>query len=162
MRKVIIMSGIPGAGKSFEMKKQKDKYYLRDIGVVSADNYFMVDGEYRFDPSKLGNAHGNCLRSFISNILEETREIIIVDNTSSTCEELAPYIAIAMAYGYEVEVMTIMCANEEEVARCHARNTHGVPLRGALAMHQRLLKRVPPLHWSPQFDVSWTQLSPIF
>lgn len=145
--KVIILSGCSGSGKSTFADQLR-----KDIGVslttlCSADNYFMVNGEYRFDASKLTEAHGACLRSFVmaiggdSSILRH--ETIIVDNTNTTVEEIAPYYALAQAYGYEVELHTFHV--KPEVAA--ARNTHGVPLVACEAMTRRIILRELPRFW---------------
>jgi adenylate kinase family enzyme len=47
------MRGIPGSGKSTTAKK-----LAGETGKIhSTDNYFMVDGEYKFDPSKIREYH---------------------------------------------------------------------------------------------------------
>ena len=60
MRRVIIMRGLPGSGKSTEAKS-----YILTHGavVVSADDFFMVAGKYRYNPAKIGDAHVACMRA---------------------------------------------------------------------------------------------------
>lgn len=116
MKRVIIFRGLPGSGKSTLAKK---------LGgfVVSADDYFMVDGVYRFDPSKLGEAHIACMRNFLYACGVDM-PLIAVDNTNTTLMELNPYRLVALAHGYEVEVHRVIC--NPEVA--FKRGTHNVPL----------------------------------
>jgi adenylate kinase len=51
---VVVMSGVSGSGKS----TYAEKLLEQSQGVkVSTDHFFMVGNEYKFDPSKLGEAH---------------------------------------------------------------------------------------------------------
>ena len=131
MQKVYIFSGLPGSGKTSIIRR--DHAYAV---VVSADHYFERDGEYRFEPSRLPDAHALCMRRFVNALILGTSEIV-VDNTNCTTVEIAPYAAVALAYGYEVQIVTVEC--EPHVA--HARNIHGVPLATVLAMSERLDRR---------------------
>lgn len=144
MRQVKILSGVSGSGKSTTARKLRNALepgtYCK---VVSADDYFMVDGEYKFDPSKLSDAHGACFRDFIHTVSKGTPEydLVIVDNTNTTAVEISPYILGAQAYGWEVEVLTVMCETDDDVLACAARNTHNVPVGGIWGQHRRLCRR---------------------
>lgn len=137
--RVIIMCGIPGSGKSTYIEKN----CLRAI-TASADSYFAANGG--FNPAKLGLAHGKCLRDFIETIQDSEfqHSDIVVDNTNTTTEEIAPYVALALAYGLEVEVIVLV--GSVEIA--HKRNVHGVSLQTCQAMHERIRAMVFPRHWS--------------
>lgn len=117
MNKVTIMRGIPGSGKST---------WIRDNVhglVVSADEYFSsADGSYKFDPTLLPAAHNDCLKRFLSNVYAG-RESIVVDNTNIRTYEIAPYYRLAEVYGYEVEVIWLVCAPSLAIKR----GIHGVP-----------------------------------
>lgn len=143
--RVIIMSGISGAGKDTYIKGVHPT-----AQVVSADHFFMVGGEYRFDPTKLGYAHASCMRDFITKC-QKTNDAqvmlgrhsghIIVNNTNTTTEEIAPYYSVAKAFGAEVTLLTLHC--DPEIAA--KRNVHGVPLQAIRAMAQRIAdRRIPP------------------
>ena len=126
--KVIILRGIPGSGKSTESKKYPDAY------IVSADHYFIgSDGIYRFDISKIAAAHGQCKGRFTS-ALKAKKPLIIVDNTNTTAKEFKFYIDEARAYGYEVEIVRILC--DPEVAL--KRGVHNVPKDTVIKMAGRL------------------------
>lgn len=144
MSKVFIYCGIPGAGKSTIVANRHGAM----ANVCSSDLYFMEFDRatdalvYKFDASKLGEAHGQCLRFFITEVHNGEAEII-VDNTNTTIAEIAPYVAIAQAYSYDVEVITVLCEPE----KAHARNVHGVPLEAIKAMAERLERRDMPPWW---------------
>jgi predicted kinase len=129
--KVVILRGMSGAGKSTYAKKNYPNAY-----VVSADTYHMVDGEYRFDPANAGKAHAQCLRGFTAFIVNKhgTEDQIVVDNTNTTVAEVAPYAALALAYGCELEIVTL----DTPFDKAHGRNVHSVPLNVAKAQWERL------------------------
>lgn len=123
---ISILRGISGAGKSTWAEAAR-----RENGalVLSADKFFVgQDGVYRFDASLLAEAHGQCLRQYIESM---GRPHIIVDNTNLTIAEVAPYIAAALAYRRQVEVLDF----HVDVALAIERNVHGVG-RAALVRMQ--------------------------
>lgn len=152
MRKVIIMSGVSGSGKSTQaMKAFKGEFgRATTIAVVSADTFFMKGGVYNFDPSKLSLAHGECFKDFITHLRNDT-DLVVVDNTNTTAVEVSPYILGAQAWGYEVEVLTVMCESEDDLKAAAARNSHGVPLAGVMAQHKRLCERELMPWWKNTF-----------
>jgi predicted kinase len=145
MRKVIVLSGVSGSGKSTYTKSLVGE--AERLSVCSADHYFMSDGVYKFDPSKLSDAHGACFRDFLASLQINT-DMVVVDNTNTSAVEIAPYILGAQAFGYEVEVHTLMCETEDDVKVCAARNAHGVPFQGVMAQHKRLQERQLPPWWT--------------
>lgn len=144
--RVVIMSGISGSGKSTYIKNRFGNDTLAFI--CSADHYFLDShGNYKFDVSKLSRAHGECLKQFshyMRNFHRSEGVTIIVDNTNTTTEEIAPYYAFAAAYEAEIEHVTLHCGYEPAAKR----NAHGVPLSACKAMADRLSRlRLPPF-WS--------------
>lgn len=127
--KVVLMVGVSGSGKSTFAYRE-----YPDAVVSSANHYFLDDGGvYRFDPTKLGEAHGACLRSFVSAV-QSGAPCVVVDNTNTTLVELAPYVSLARAYGYSVEVVRVRC----NVGVATGRNTHGVGAGTVQGMHDRI------------------------
>lgn len=141
MNHVKILSGVSGCGKS----TLASKLFAPDKGayetIISADDFFMVNDEYKFDPSKLSEAHGACFRDFIRYLNEDYCGLIVVDNTNTTAVEIAPYILGAQAYGWDVEIITLTCQTDDDVKVCAARNSHGVPFATVMAQHRRLCDR---------------------
>lgn len=140
-----IMVGCSGSGKSTYINTHWPR-----AKVVSSDHFFMVDGEYRFDPTKLGQSHGACLRNYIYAIQQGMAPdgfdgVLAVDNTNTTMQELAPYCAIAASYGIPFEVVVL----DVPPAVAAPRNAHGVPERGVERQYSRMqgmLKNLPS-HW---------------
>lgn len=145
MSKVIILSGVSGAGKSSFVPSD----VTGEAEVVSADHFFLVKGEYRFDPSKLADAHAECFRRYISALIAGVtlgRNAVIVDNTNTTAVEIAPYVLGAQAYGYSPKIITVNVP-ESALEACAARNRHGVSLQGIRAQWERLQARQLPPWW---------------
>jgi predicted kinase len=115
--KVYILRGISGSGKSTWARGN-----CRQAWIVSADSHFTHEGKYKFNPAELPKAHAHCLQNFIDHCLKHWGDVI-VDNTNCTIAEVAPYVAIAQAYGHEVEVHEFRAL----VGTAAAENVHSVP-----------------------------------
>lgn len=147
MNQVLICRGFPGCGKSYWAKKNHPGAL-----VVSADSYFkQADGSWRFDPTKLGEAHAQCFHSFISG-MRSGEATIVVDNTGTEAYELAPYVLGAAAHGYLTRIVEFrppeFMSFHEWAWRCFKANTHGVP---RLA-HERMVRKFQdaelPFFWT--------------
>ena len=93
MKTLILLRGLPGSGKST---------FAKTLGGIhiEADHYFMKDGEYKFDASKLKQAHEYCRTSTEGWMVEGHN--IVVSNTFTTSKEMQPYYELAEKYGYQV------------------------------------------------------------
>ena len=119
MKNLYLLRGIPGAGKSTLAKQLGDAHF-------EADSYFMIDGEYQFDPTKLRKAHEWCqgqvelamIQNHVTYGLDSSD--IVVSNTFTQEWELQPYYELAIKYGYYVT--SIIVEN-----RHGGTNKHGVP-----------------------------------
>ena len=126
------MSGIPGSGKSTCAKTLKDWHDTPNSVICSADDYFMVNGVYKFDAADLFHAHKWCQSKF-KQALEDGTEVIIVDNTNVNYQQIKTYYDMFTdaQYLYEhssinmVRPDTSWCFDAEE---CFKRNAHSVPL----------------------------------
>lgn len=150
--KVLILRGVQGSGKSHFVDvyfKNEDLWFTVVFTVVvSADHHFMKDGVYKFDISKLGEAHAACMRTFLEWMATKTVDILLVDNTNVTAWEIAPYVLVAQAFSCEVAVLTIHC--DPKVAA--ARNLHGVPEEVVIRKHEQLqAEKLPPM-WRHFYD----------
>jgi len=73
-----------------------------------------------------------------------------VDNTGINVVDIAPYCALALAYGHDLKIITLLC--DPEVAA--ARNVHGVPPASVKRMARLLASEtwLIPSRW-PQLEV---------
>ena len=136
---IYILRGIPGSGKSTWIKQENR---ATDDEVCSADFYHTINGVYKFDPKRTGEAHNLCLSKFLQ-LLQTKRDHIYVDNTNTTAWEIAPYYRLAEVFLCNVQIITILCPVEVAIAR----NVHAVPGTTILTMHRNILMEQLPPHW---------------
>ena len=117
MKELFLLRGLPGSGKS-TLAKSLDGIH------IEADQFFMTGDEYRFDATKLKEAHNNCLSRVKSYMYiyssKDTSERLIVSNTFTQEWEMKPYFDLAESYGYRV--YSLIVEN-----RHGGINEHGVP-----------------------------------
>jgi adenylate kinase family enzyme len=126
---VYIMRGIPGSGKSTRARELAGS----DGVVHSTDDFFMVDGEYVFDATKLAMNHQQNYWAFTESLNLEV-PVVVVDNTNTQLWEWIGYARSAVNFGYAVKVVEMPHIDPALAAQ---RNTHGVPE----AAIRRMLKR---------------------
>jgi predicted kinase len=119
MKTLYIMRGLPGSGKSTEAAK---------IGgvICSADDHFVVNGVYAFDPKQLGEAHARC-KAKAQGAMRRGEAVVVVDNTNTQAWEARDYRQMARDLGYKVEVVEVGERTPEAIELYAERNTHGVP-----------------------------------
>lgn len=133
MKIAYIMRGIPGSGKSTWLREQG----VPEENIASADHYHEDEhGVYRFNPAKIKFAHDQCLLEFFrllrygsephSGVDERGNPVevkIAVDNTNVRQWELAPYVRMAEAMGYEARIVRMVC----DPGTAMSRGVHQVP-----------------------------------
>jgi len=127
-KKLIIMCGVAGSGKSYLAHKLCREYPEFQAIVLGSDQYFEnTNGEYVFNARELGKAH-EWNRERVENCMCMSFAAIFVDNTNTMAREIYPYLKLADKYGYEVEFRvpdTEWAFSPEELFK---KNSHGVPL----------------------------------
>ena len=117
MKTLYIVRGVPGSGKSTFAKSLGGTHF-------EADMFFMKDGEYKFDMSKIKEAHNWCQDSvntaMIMNNTAGLNETIVVSNTFTQEWEMMPYFEMAELHEYRV--FSIILEN-----RHGGVNEHNVP-----------------------------------
>ena len=111
MKELILLRGLPGSGKSTLAKRICNE-------VAEDDMFFMQDGEYKFDASKLKEAHAWCQRKVEAWMYDGFH--VCVSNTFTQEWEMESYVELAKQYGYRVH--SVIVEN-----RHGGVNTHGVP-----------------------------------
>ena len=99
MKQLILLRGLPGSGKST---------FANLLGGihVEADQYFMQDGEYKFDASKLKQAHNWC-KLRVEHSMEDGANKITVSNTFTQEWEMDTYFELAEKYGYQTSCLIV-------------------------------------------------------
>ena len=97
-----LIRGLPGSGKNTLGEA------LAPNHTWSADDFFIEDGIYCFDPTKLSEAHSWC-EGRVEEDLAKGVDQVAVCNTFSRRWEYQKYIYMARKYGYTVFMMT--CQN---------------------------------------------------
>lgn len=123
---LIIGRGPSGSGKSTMMNNLAGLCCSKTPIILSADDYFIVDGEYQFDVKKLKDAHAQCQRLADEYMALEER-FVLIDNTNTMRWEMTPYLELAEKHGYEV-IIAQTNWKREDVKLYAERNVHGVPL----------------------------------
>jgi len=130
-KKLYIIRGIPGSGKTTmanEMiaKNPKLKHF-------EADMFFEKDGQYKFNPGKIKDAHQWCQKEVRSALREGFS--VIVSNTFTKIWEMVAYIQMAKENGASVRVLTLDGGYQ---------NVHGVPKEKVQEMRDRFEDYVIP------------------
>ena len=117
MKTLYIVRGVPGSGKST---------FAKSIGGIhiEADQFFMINGKYNFDITKLKLAHKYCQNQTEAWMKTDGAQVnndkIVVSNTFTQEWEMKPYFELAEKYGYIV--FTVIVEN-----RHGRKNIHDVP-----------------------------------
>lgn len=111
LKELFLLRGLPGSGKSTLAKMICNQH-------VEADMFFMQDGEYKFDATKLKQAHKWCQDKTESWM--QKRYNVVVSNTFTQEWEMDAYYELAKKYGYQVHSLIVE-------NRHGGINQHGVP-----------------------------------
>ena len=95
---MIIARGPSGSGKTHMVQELAES---TGAEVFSTDDFFTQNGQYHFDPQKLGEAH-EWNRQRVEDAVFKNVPVIIVDNTNSRFFEMRPYVELAKTGGYQV------------------------------------------------------------
>lgn len=124
MKNIILIRGVCGAGKSTFSD-------LLNVQLkIAADDYFMVDDEYKWNPENIGLAHYWC-RNEVKIAMESGYiNSIAVHNTFTTETEMQPYFDLAKQFDFRIT--TVILEN-----RHNSQSIHNVPIKTIEKMRAR-------------------------
>jgi predicted kinase len=132
--KMTIVRGLPGSGKSTLAERLASTKI--DVVHIETDQYWIRDGEYKFDINHLAEAHDWC-RTRVREYLERDYHVV-VSNTFTTQREMKPYFEMCKELSIRPQV--ILCQGQFG-------NIHNVPLDTLAKMAERFQYDLPDL-WS--------------
>lgn len=110
MRKLYLMQGVPGSGKSTVAARIKAGAWEetdKEPIILSTDDWRYGDcGHYVFDPVTNVEFHMACQRTCV-DAMRLGIETIIIDNTNIEKWQAEPYFCLARMYGYEINVIRV-------------------------------------------------------
>ena len=128
MKELFLLRGLPGSGKS-TLAKSLGGIHLE------ADQYFIdANGEYKFDTTKLKNAHNYCQTQCGAWMATDGAQVnvdrIVISNTFTQEWEMKSYYDMAERFGYKV--FSLIVENRHDGV-----NEHGVPAEKLEQMKNR-------------------------
>jgi len=122
-----ILRGLPGSGKTYLANTLNESHNKEGV-ILSTDDFYAQDGTYKFDPTKISEAH-RFNQERCKEHCEKGTNPIIIDNTNVKRWEAKNYVELAMQYNYEIEIREPdtpwwKSKNVEELAQ---KTQHGVP-----------------------------------
>lgn len=133
MRKLIILRGVSGSGKSTFAKTLVEAFTalgLKAIDCAADDFFYDREGNYNFDVTELQEAHSWC-KERVEVAMEGGVDVIILSNTSTAEWEFKPYMTLAGEYGYTVDSLI-------KENRHNGKSVHDVPDKILEVQRQRL------------------------
>ena len=127
MRQCIILKGTSGSGKS-----SFAELIAQPSVICTADDWFVNDkGNYNFDATKLGLAHGACREKFDIALSDESVQNIVIANTNVKPQDYQYYVDRAEKAGLRVFHVVLE-------KRHDGKNTHNVPDETLQRQHKTL------------------------
>lgn len=125
MKKLVVLRGIPGSGKSQKAREIATEYKGT---IVSVDNYFERNGEYKFLDTEISRAYGY-VEGQVDILMQQQTQLIIADGIHQSEKHLRGYQALADKYGYELEIQYPDGEHIFDVEHCFRHSIHRVPRR---------------------------------
>lgn len=156
LRVLIMLRGLPGSGKSTLARN----IIAATVGsgeyphILSTDDYFVVNGVYKYDVSKLSDAHiWNQRRA--DQYLNQGISPIIIDNTNCEAWEMRPYAVCGVSNGYIIKILepgNTWSFNPSKLAQM---NSHGVGFIKIKKMMEKYQRNVTVDYLLKQFEIRY-------
>lgn len=123
--RMVLMQGPQGVGKTTIAKAIAKR---GGVQILSADDYFMKDGSYVFDGTRLADAHAACKRR-AEEVLTTSEDVALIDNCNKNMRDASAYMSLVTGH---VLVLRIQPKNQVEAIRCGNRSVHQVPSKNVI------------------------------
>ena len=143
VRELILVRGLPGSGKTrlaSIIASLSIPECPTSISTFATDDFFMANGEYKFNQGKLSDYHirnQNAVEKQMQDAIESgahfnlpVNDLIIVHNTFTQDWEMEAYYELADTYGYTVT--SIIVENHH-----NGKSIHNVPYDSIVHMKDR-------------------------
>lgn len=110
-KKMYLLRGVPGSGKSTKSNSILSEYgidtsniFIKNQHILSTDDFFIVDGKYKFDPKKIVEYHKENQKRAENQMINGITPLLI-DNTNIMPWEMKIYVELADKYGYDTVIL---------------------------------------------------------
>lgn len=144
--RVVLISGIPGGGKSGEAARLAQEDPQHTV-VIAVNDFFLDKGKFHYVHMALPYAQDQAKAQFVNALLEAGKagtKVIIVEDIFSTVADLTDYVMISSQYGCVVEIITMEC----DPATAIARQLHDMRPGYIVCRDRDLRARVIPEAWN--------------
>lgn len=125
-RRLIIMRGLPGSGKSTKARRLAEESG-GDAVICSTDDFFVGDdGIYRFDGKRISAAH-EWNQERARTFMRAGCPLVIIDNTNTQAWEAREYCRAGRFHGYAVEFCEADTPWAFDAPTLAQKNAHGCP-----------------------------------
>lgn len=126
-KNLIILRGLSGSGKSTLAQQLRNDRTSKGskCAVLSADDFFMKNGQYCWHEDKLFAAHRSC-QAKANSCMKKQLDTIIIDNTNIRKKEMIPYVALAREYNYFVTIREPDTSWKSDINQLEHTNVHGL------------------------------------
>ena len=147
--KLTIVRGVSGSGKTTLANKLASE---TGAVVVSADDFFEVDGRYKFSFGFLSSAHSYCLGMVAYHLFRG--KSVIVANTFTQKWEMERYVDLAFNIKCPWEIVEPTTKWKNDAAQLAKKNVHNVPEAAIQKMLDRFEKTSDILKAFEKYEVS--------
>ncbi len=148
-----IVRGLPGSGK-YHYVLSKEHTCRDEFSLITHRDYFIEDGEFKFNGKDLGKSENYMYQQFLESIKNNLDTIYVV----GVFEEkwmYANYIKIAKLFDYKVSLLEIDCPDAEHLHYFNSRCKFGTPIKKSVVcynnwQHDRRSVKIDP--YLPKFE----------